>query len=440
LNNTKSYNKLDLFIIYVAIISYTKILGLYQHEGGLGIGNLNVLGMVQLVSVLLLIAGLVINVTKLKFPESQIKKFIVLYFAIIIFSIVKGFFNVSRGEIGLGDYLHNIRTLYIYVFFIFLLSAFKSKKDLYVLFKITNNLAIIAAIIALYQVLFVKGEVEHGNMLYDQFRYMTTTGFLMAFSFYYYFSLILLSKKASLKRILLSLLLLVATAIQMHRSVLIGLGFTMLIGLLFVPGNFFSKIKKTIITVFIVTIISFAILKITNFSVGFLGEMIAGTTNNLNEGTGSFFVRTYVLLNTIVDVFHHYPLFGRGFVWKKLDIMTYLTTFKAYGPTYDNTYSSVLVCFGFVGFASYLFLIIFSLKGLLIKVRKRNDIYSYSLLLILVYYIISSYFGDYLFGFSSTIITLIMFFCIALDLSQHKINKNNVSRQPTSYIDSHANL
>lgn len=421
-----SLRKLNIFVIYIVIISYTKVLGIYKDVAGIGLGNLNVLGLFQIVSVtfliLLLIVDLLINFPKLKFTTSAIMKFILFYFVIIVFSILKGIINVSMAEISLGDYLFNIKTIYIYVFFVFLLFVFHSKNDLHIIFKIINRLAIVAVIITIYKVLFAQDAIRYGDRIYDQFRYMSTTGYLIAFSFFIHLARLLQNKSFNLLNIILLLLTFIGVSIQMSRSILANLVITILFAFLI---NFkIQNVQKIVsISLFLVATVTLVLLKITTLPLTYFNTMILGTINDLNAGEGSFFVRLYTFINTVIDVYSNYPLFGRGFVWEKLDILSYWKNFIALRPTYDNTYSSVLICFGFVGFTTYLLLIITSITHLIKKARMQDDPYSLPLLLILIYYAISSFFSDYLFGFASTIITLIMFFTISLNISKNKTIK-----------------
>ena len=97
-----SSKKLNIFIVYFSIIANTNVLGVYKNVGGIGLGQLNVLGIFQLGYIILMATGIFLNFQKISFPSSPVKKYIILYFAIVIFSIFKGLFHVSADEIGLS--------------------------------------------------------------------------------------------------------------------------------------------------------------------------------------------------------------------------------------------------------------------------------------------------------------------------------------------------
>ena len=73
------------------------------------------------------------------------------------------------------------------------------------------------------------------------------------------------------------------------------------------------------------------------------------------EGTAGF--RFLLLRNTWEDVFHNYPLLGRGFDWvSPANPATYLATAITKTPSYDSGLVSILIMFGLFGIAVYGFL------------------------------------------------------------------------------------
>ena len=431
--------KLNIFIVYFAIIANTNVLGIYRNTAGIGLGQLNVLGQFQLIYLILLFIGLLLNFQKFSLHSSPVKKFIILYFAIVIFSIFKGLFHVSAGEISLSEYLFNVKTINLYVFFIFLLSAFKSTNDIFIFFKIINQLAIVSAFIIVYQILFVPDTIYQGQTLYDQFRFMSTTSGIVTFSFFINLSKLLHGQKFILQNILFTLLTFFCVAVQMHRSVLIALGFTIILAL-FLQTTLIKILKNYILAVILISIVSFFLLKVTSFSINYIDLVVSSSINDISDGQGSFFIRYNTLVNTFIDVFNNYPLFGRGFVWEEVDFLSYLTTFHAKGPTNDNTFSSVLICFGFIGLYAYLGFIITAINHLYKKVKKEYDNYTFAIFLILVYSIIIQFFSNSLIGNSGSIVLQIMFFLVLLSLSKNVIVNQNDSKKLTTDIRGYADV
>jgi len=411
-----NFFKLNIFIIYFLIISYTKILGIYKNDGGIGIGQLNVLGIAQIISIVLLLLGIFLNIFKVQIFNSKIKRIFIVFFFIVIVSIVLGIVKTILDGLALSSFIQNVSILYIYGILIILSATFKLKEDILMIFEIINNLAVIASIVTIYQVLFIPSEINVGLTIYDQFRYFSTTGLLVAFSFFIEYTKLLQSGTITLKGILILSLTAIAVLIQMHRSVLLGFAIVN-----FIPIVMTKKIKAPLIKIVIIStgivIIGGIVLSITSFSLNKINFMFTNSISDLETGDGSFLFRLGVFINTFMDVIKNYPILGRGFIWQKLDLNSYYTTLTAYSPTTDNSYTNVLLCFGLTGFIVFLALIFVSIKNLIILYKSEAELIILPILLAQIYVFLNSFFTDNFFGMPSTIVTIIIFYVTYLILT-----------------------
>lgn len=405
--------------------------------GGLGSSSLGWYGILQLsVLVLSLVFPFLLkskfyfnNNQKMGVPAALI--YMLLLF-IVIQSLVMALFS---GSLSLSDLFSNLvkfKFILLYFIFIYLLSR---PEGLKIAIRSILICSLISAIILFFIIMtgfqsYVV-QVMTSESVGREFRVILPSAMLITFGFYYIFS------KAKYIRnwssLIIGLIFFMAMLSQMHRSVLVSI----------VLVTFFSFYKlyqikiKSIFPLLILLGIFYFGINLAFDQIGYsfenLFKTFVETKKEVGDTTGNFAVRLFLPVKSFLYVLNNYYLIGVGLNWEPItDIISYITLDKYFAtPTYDSGYNNIIVIYGILGIAIYLFLFyrLFKTIGFIIKNSKQINyiITAYAAMFTLIFLMLTGTSSDsYILQPAAVIFTFIIALVYNLETKiLREINEEN---------------
>lgn len=364
--------KLAYYILwFILLFSSFEGLGLRSASwGGLGSDGLGWYGILQLLSIgLALIVPFFIKPSVFFDRRNRMGLPSLLLLAlvgIVLLQAIAGMFLSGTPDLPeIGSNFVKLKYLLFYFLFVYLLTR---PNGIRIAIHSVAAMAVLASVIALFVVLTNRSTDAIGLLISDmvgrEFRVILPTSLLVTFGFFYFFSLQTIQRNVLLWGGVL--LCFGATLIQMHRSVLIGLTLTTLYAVFNLYG---VKLRNIVYLSLAMALVGVGVMLVFNtigYGIDNLLENITSTYDEITSKSGNFAVRLLLPLNSLEYVLENYLLLGVGLDWQPiedLDAYMFLDVFYA-TPTYDSAFNNVIIIFGVLGIAVYLFLIVQQLRTL----------------------------------------------------------------------------
>lgn len=364
--------KLAYYILwFILLFSSFEGLGLRSASwGGLGSDGLGWYGILQLLSIgLALIVPFFIKPSVFFDRRNRMGLPSLLLLAlvgIVLLQAIAGMFLSGTPDLPeIGSNFVKLKYLLFYFLFVYLLTR---PNGIRIAIHSVAAMAVLASVIALFVVLTNRSTDAIGLLISDmvgrEFRVILPTSLLVTFGFFYFFSLQTIQRNVLLWGGVL--LCFGATLIQMHRSVLIGLTLTTLYAVFNLYG---VKLRNIVYLSLAMALVGVGVMLVFNtigYGIDNLLENITSTYDEITSKSGNFAVRLLLPLNSLEYVLENYLLLGVGLDWQPiedLDAYMFLDVFYA-TPTYDSAFNNVIIIFGVIGIAVYLFLIVQQLRTL----------------------------------------------------------------------------
>ncbi len=403
------------FVLFVEI----KGCGIFP-QGGLGLGNFNLLGILQLITLISMVVVIAIklkafnykNFNSLRLPSLL---FFVLFFIALAKSIIDCF---VLKDLTVPELLYAVKRMHIYLLFFFLLALLKTPADLKKILVLIVYLAILCSLVEFYVSFFNESTgtviISRGESITTKWRLYSLTGSIIALGFFIKMGEVVIKRKINIIDILFMLILAGGVLIQFHRSVLVSFFFCLFIAIIY----FVYQIRKnrklffSIILFFILLCLSggYYFLKHNN---NYIHDMIQTSVNiEKSPGGGSVTSRTAILVNTVDYIVKKKLIFGTGFSWHITSDSDYQNNKFALYPTFDNSFTNIVLVFGFPGVLVFTFLFFQILKVHMAHLRSKNDllcrVIALGSILTSIYLFSTSYFTDNIMGLTGTIIFIIV--------------------------------
>jgi len=333
---------------------------IFVYLDGLGLGpdiiNIKILDKYYILNIFSLFAILYLIFTRKKKNILSNNEMLLpskLIFILLFVTIIYSFVQVADGDLNLNTFIFNAINFIVYVFFLSIVfniqSIIELKKllDGILIFAIISSLIVFLSIVFGFETRAIK--VMHGAAITHKFRLYLPTAMLMIFAFYYALNRYFLERKGFIY-IVLALFIGVAFLGQMHRSVIISFILSFVVYIFFLPTRTFSnKIKFWGIGLISFFLIAYFTLSAISLDFAYLLSSLNITTSEVESGSGNFWLRLFVLQNTIKDVTSNYLILGRGLNWLPIDTYQYAFAGISYSPTFDNTITNIIIVFGLSG-------------------------------------------------------------------------------------------
>ena len=407
------YKKLILFLLFFCSFEG---LGLRADWwGGFGKDSLGFFGVLQLLLLFFMIFYPIINKKGPYFLSNNSVstpiKMILLLTLIILF---QGFFQVYfNNRFNLGMLFSNFMKIkYIFYIFIFSILFLENKsilKGVSTIVHIALLSSIFAIIIIAFNITDLALKISITEYVGREFRVIMPTGLLIAFGYFYMLVKYILSKK----NIYLFIIFVFFSALlfQMHRTIIISIILVTIYAFLLVSKLNFKSAFFLFFFIFFILLIIFFIFDYINYSANNILESFIETKSEINDSTGSYNVRTNMISSSIFYTLNNYLILGVGLDWEVMNSASetiYLEKGFIAAPTFDTGYGSIIITYGILGVAIYSFLIYrlfksisFSLKN---AVNIENKTIAYTLLLTLVYLLLTGFSSDNFIQYNSSVI------------------------------------
>lgn len=403
-------NILFFFILFISFEAF----GL-REQGAAGLGNAEagVYGILQLCYLLVLIAFTTLHFIFYKdiFLQDGLSKSIHLVFILIIVELVFSIFNAISTGYSLGAVFHNLYSLKFYLVFFFITFWYVDIDSLIEMYDTLLYTGIISAVLFLiyiyvYEFPSLIKKLE-SDEIGRELRYLLPTGMLIAIAMNYQIAKMIYKGFTPLGFII-TIVLFWAVFYQMHRNVhlsLMGVAATLF------HQFYFSKMKRWI-RISAYSIIVLAIVYYVQNIINNEESVVAATVNEVSNGSGGIGIRMAIMANSALYISQHAPIFGIGYLWQDFDLLSMMQTLLVLAPTNDNSYTNVLMVFGFSGilvFGYLLYCMFKALSSISKSIDSNVQVLYLTIRLSLVFILISGLGTDNFLAYNSTIIFVILF-------------------------------
>lgn len=403
-------NILLVFILFIAFEAF----GL-REQGSAGLGNesAGLYGILQLVFLFVLLIFMLLYFVFYKdiFLQDSLSYAIHCLFILIGVELLAGILTSVKGLYSIGSLLHNLYALKFYLVFFFIAFWYRDIESVKQLFDILFYTAVFSAVLFFIYVYIYEFPSLIRRLpseeLGRELRFIIPTSMLITFGMCYQIAK-LIYRGFSWFNFAIAVLLFWGVFIEMHRNVHLGL---LVVAAAIFHQFFFKKLKPKIqisVYVIIAVVICYYIGNIINKE----NSVVALTVNEVANASGNIGIRMALLANSSVYVLHNAPFLGIGYLWEDFDFTSMVRTLLVLAPTNDNSYTNILIVFGFLGVAVYLYLIIAMFKSLA-KMAKHPDkeiaILHLTIKTCFIYVLVSGFGSDNFMTYNSTIIFVILF-------------------------------
>lgn len=423
--SSRSRNKIYIVLFVIAIfqegLGLRKMLG-----GGIGTGTFGFFFFLQILAVIILILPLFFRNKRLFYGKNNILyKPMVFLFILFIIAILYSIYELILFSSLPIKVLYNISNLKFYLLFFLMIHWIENIEQLKFFLKGLIVMGLIASIIVLLSLFYGKTDLsvisfQTSNEIGRQFRLMIPTGMLVAYCFFILFSKILYqyNTKFYIYNFILIAIFFTVFILQMHRNVLAAIFTVLLIVSFYTPKLNFNKIVIKYFIVFVMFIFFVVILFFLNLDTSSIINIYNYSKSQFVHQEGNLWFRLITLYNTITYIWKNNFLFGIGFNWQSSDFLTYYTTQFNMGPTNDNSYTNIIIVYGFSGVLVYFYLFVKLFRSFFTLLKKTKDIFiryiTYSNFLFLISILVISTGSDNLIIYSNTTMTVVLFAVVYL--------------------------
>ena len=409
----------NIFLIGFVLFVEIKGCGIFP-TGGLGLGNFNLLGILQLVSIISMIVVFLMNLNTFKYNNyNSLRLPSLLLFVLFFIALAKSIIDCFvLKEITVSELMYAVKRMHIYLLFFFLLALLKTPADLKKFLVLIVYLAILCSLVEFYVSFFNESTgtviISRGESITTKWRLYSLTGSFIALGFFIKTGEVIIKRKINIVDILFILILVGGILIQFHRSVLVSFFFCLFLAFIYSIYQIRKKRKIfiSIILFFVLIFVSIGYYLLKNND-NYIFDLIKTSVNieKTPEG-GSVTSRTAILVNTVDYIVKRNLVFGTGFSWHITSDSDYQNNKFALYPTFDSSFTNIILVFGFPGALVFTFLFFQILKVHMAHLRSKNDllcrVIALGSILTALYLFLTSYFTDNIMGLTGTIIFIIV--------------------------------
>ncbi len=343
---------------FLTLFTYTEGFGLRADGawGGLGNASVGPFGMLQLL-LIGLSAYFMITSGKQVFCKGQTSSTAVKLFLFLFIVIIIQLFFQSLGDLEKLVKYNNLIKLKHWIL-LFSIPVLYNKLSLNSIINILKLSGLLSAIVVLYVITNNVGNtaiiIHIGGTATHAFRVIIPTSSIITLAFCLYLASYKNTK--STVDIVGAMICFLATFIQLHRSSTLAL-ILMLVLFLLVEYKF-SPGKMVVILVGGLVLLS-VLFNAVGYSFEMLEEVFTASRDAISEGEDAgTSMRFGMIWNGITYVISNYIILGIGLDWDPLtDTEMYNFLQFARTPTGDNGYYNIIIVFGLLGIALFLYML-----------------------------------------------------------------------------------
>ncbi len=403
----------NILFVFILFISFDAFGLREQGEGGLGNSNAGIYGILQLLFLGVLLVFMAFHFIFYRdiFLKDALSVAIHLLFLLFVVEFLASAMKSISGQYPFGGLMHNVYALKYYLVFFYITFWYRDAFSITEMFNtllyaavFSSSLFFIFVYVHEFPSLIQKLPSEE---LGRELRFVLPTSMLMAFGVCYQIAKFVY-KKITVLGIAITLLLFWGVFIQMHRNVHLGL--LALGAALF--HQFFLRRVRLGYRIALYSIVGVVLVYYLSSIINKENSVVAMTVNEVTNASGNIGIRMALLANSSVYVYHNAPLLGIGYLWEDFDFTSMVRTLLVLAPTNDNSYTNILIVFGFFGIVIYTYLIATMFKSLSRVSKTVNpdiQVLHLTIKLVLIFILVSGFGTDNFMTYNSVVMFVILF-------------------------------